>query len=252
MPPRNFSTKLVEKVCQVLKTDAIALWSSDLNIKMPCSKQYFSEHQDATYTGLNPVDHCVTVWVALSDPVGPQEGCLAFLQGSHLAGQLCHVEEFETETADTAENTGENMLSRRQRVIYNVKETDEWVTIPLRAGEATVHHFLTIHKSGHNHHPTQARVGLALRYIAFNVQQIGSVRESVTWIEHDHHGDDKNKEQKKELLARHFDVEPKLPDHPTDADIQRGRQAHFEAMQRESANYFYDSLKVKTYDENTK
>jgi non-haem Fe2+, alpha-ketoglutarate-dependent halogenase len=238
---------MVAIVRRVLKTDAIALWSSDLNIKKPCSNQYFSQHQDATYTGLNPADHCVTVWVALSDPVGTQEGCLTFLKGSHLIGQLPHVEESATGDSGTAEKiSGENMLSRGQREVYEARDTDEWVAIPLRAGEATIHHFHTIHESGYNHHPTQPRVGLALRYIAFDVQQTEPVRESVTWIDYNYKAD--NHDQKQRLLSLRFDLEPKLPDHPTDVDVQIGRHAHAEAMRRESANYFNDSAKVKAYD----
>ncbi|CAB9503728.1 Phytanoyl-CoA dioxygenase (PhyH) [Seminavis robusta] len=237
---------LIQAVRQALQTESIALWSSDLNIKAPNSKQYFSEHQDATYTGLQPAHRGLTVWVALSDPVGIQEGCLSFLRGSHKLGQLPH---FEEDDGTTNNNNGDNMLSRGQRVLYDPQTLDSnWISLPLRAGEATLHHFYTIHKSGHNLHPTKARVGLALRYIAHDVRQTGPVRECITWIDDDTDDGTSNAAKRQLLMSEYFDLEPRLPTNPSDADIQRGKEAHDEAMRREASNYFHDSSTAKAYD----
>lgn len=237
---------LLEAVRECLKTPYIALWSSDLNIKQPNSREYFSAHQDSTYTGLQPADQCLTVWLALSDPVGLQEGCLSFLKGSHKRGQLPHVEEFNANTC----SNGTNLLSRGQRVVYGSNENherDDWVEIPLRAGQATLHHFHTIHQSGHNQNPTQPRIGLALRYMSLSVRQTGPVRECITWIDNTNIDPEEN-EQKRQELERFFDLEPQLPANPREEDLARGRQAHEEAMHREASNYFQDSTNVKAYD----
>jgi non-heme Fe2+,alpha-ketoglutarate-dependent halogenase len=248
---------LLDAVRKALGTPHVALWSSDLCIKLPQTKNYFSSHQDATYTGLEPAHKCLTAWVALSDPVGIQEGCLSFHQGSHKDGQLPH-EEFLEEKKDV-----NNMLSRGQRVITSSKNqtsdatdlqqsSNSWVKIPLRWGEATLHHFHTIHSSGPNQHPTQSRIGLALRYLALGVQQTGPIREFVTWIRPpDDAVDSKDEAEKKRLeLEQSFDLEPQLPlDNPNSADIEAGRRAHEEAMRREAGNYFHDSTNVTGYDE---
>ena len=46
--------------------------------------------QDSTYVALDPPD-VVTVWLALT-PASPANGCLHFQAGSHLGGQLAHVD----------------------------------------------------------------------------------------------------------------------------------------------------------------
>ena len=255
---------LVQAVRQALKTHHIALWSSDINIKQPHSQQYFSAHQDATYTGLNPANQCLTAWIALSDPVGMEEGCMSFVRGSHKAGQLPHVEEIDARGDNSAKNANEgnqrqsqttrgrqNMLSRGQRVQFHATNIDDWVAIPLRAGEATLHHFHTIHKSGFNLHPTQPRVGLALRYMAACVRQTGPVRECITWIEIGDADDETtgSNEKARREMERYFDLEPVLPVDPSADDIEAGRRAHSGAMCREASNYFYNSTAVKAYDE---
>ena len=249
---------VLQAVREALQTPHIALWSSDINIKEPHSQQYFSAHQDATYTGLYPANQCLTVWVALSDPVGTDEGCMSFLRESHKAGQLPHVENHGSDDAqgDSQVNgeKGTNLLSRGQRVQLDAStdgtKLDDWVAIPLRAGEFTMHHFHTIHKSGYNQHPTQPRVGLALRYMAACVRQTG-LRESITWMEgaDDHETTRSANEEQRKDLERYFDLEPVLPVNPSEEDLEIGREAHSEAMRREAANYFHDSAAVKAYDE---
>lgn len=237
---------LLKAVRQAPNTEYVALWSSDLNIKQPNSRQYFSAHQDATYTGLQPADKCVTVWVALSDPVGLREGCLSFLKGSHKNGQLAHVEELQTTKINTGAQQDTNLLSRGQRVLHErIEEKDDWVTIPLRAGDATLHSFYTIHQSGHNQHPTQPRVGLALRFISYFARQMGPARELITWIDNDCHDPVENKRKRQEM-EKYFDLEPQLSLTPTEEEMAAGRRAHEEAMRRENSNYFLETS-VKGY-----
>ena len=213
---------LVHAVQLALQTPNILLWSSDFNVKEPQSSKCFKLHQDSTYAGLSPAEKCLTAWVAISDPVGEREGCLGFWKESHKQGQLRHVEE----------PSEDNMLSRGQHLVEPLTKED-CVTIPLRGGEATLHQFFTVHCSGPNE-STNARVGLAIRYIAASVVQTGKTRETVTLIsgsvEHDG-----------------FDLEPVLPDDPTAADISKGKEAHAEAMRREAANYF-DGTDASGYD----
>jgi hypothetical protein len=66
-------------------------WSSE-------SQGIYSPHQDATYTGLEPPERCLSVWVALSDPVGEREGYLEFLKIAHEGGQAPHIHVEETST----------------------------------------------------------------------------------------------------------------------------------------------------------
>jgi non-haem Fe2+, alpha-ketoglutarate-dependent halogenase len=220
--------------------DDVYLWSSDFNIKPPNSLHYFPPHQDSTYAGLVPPDDCVTVWLALSDPVSVEEGCLTFWNASHKLGQQPHIEGECNDQADP-----HNLLSRKQRldttsgnlpILYHSSpQTTAMTAIPLRAGQATVHNFLTVHQSGPNQSSSQ-RVGIAFRYINGNTVhrlEHNCVRESVTVI----------RSKYKHTTLSSFDVEPTLPidRSPTVEEVMRGKEAHLSAILREKANYFRGS-----------
>jgi len=224
---------LLSVVKEVLGTSNILLWSSDFNIKPSKSGGYCSLHQDATYTGLVPAELGLTVWLALSDPVNEESGCLSFWEGTHKAGQFPHIEGSGNENCDE----DENMLSRNQRVVMeSAANPPRVVYATLRAGQASLHHYHLVHSSGPNR-SNRPRIGLALRYIAANVHQTGNTREAVTLIpgsQMEHNG---------------FDIEPVLPLQATTVNIVRGREAHRDSMRREALNYFDGTNTAKAYDE---
>jgi non-heme Fe2+,alpha-ketoglutarate-dependent halogenase len=223
---------LVKAVQQALGTDDILLWSSDINIKPKRSPGLFCPHQDSTFAGLSPPNKCLTAWVALSDPVGQDEGCLVFYKESHKLGQLRH-----DTNLDQSQN---NMLSLGQYVSKKCLEDScsstismKCVAIPLRAGQASFHNFLTVHQSGPNQSSNKDRVGLALRYMASSVSQSKPTKELVTLISGP--------------VPTHFSIEPRLPPSPTREDIERGRATRVEAMRREQENYFEKSDPVQAF-----
>eukprot|EP00984_Skeletonema_dohrnii_P012417 scaffold5035_cov88-Skeletonema_dohrnii-CCMP3373.AAC.6 len=238
--------KLIAAVKDALHSEDIWLWSSDINTKKEKSTNFFSPHQDATYAVLSPAAQCVTAWVALSDPVGVNEGCLSFYPGSHHLGQLPHCVD---------KNNNNNMLSLGQYIDATIMQTlKSPISIPLRAGQATLHSFDCVHASGPNK-STFPRVGLALRYMTCNVKQTKPNKEMATWICGSRYPDIAKKDnddttlqeramnaQNEELQCSeqlcYFDVEPRLPLHPNEADFERGRRAQKEAMEREDLNYF--------------
>ena len=124
-----FAPKLVAAVKEILDTDDLLCWDSDLNIKTPGSDGFFSWHQDGTYSGHSPASGVVTAWVALS-PATPESGCLQFRPGSHQA-QLPHEE-----TKDP-----NNLLAVGQTIpIDDMKHLQAPVVAPLRPGQ--VHCFV--------------------------------------------------------------------------------------------------------------
>lgn len=227
-----FHPKLIEAVKEALGSDDIWLWSSDVNIKEPETSNYFAPHQDSTYAGLEPLKECLTAWVALSDPVGENEGCLCFYPGSHNCGQLSH----DTKLCE------ENLLSMGQFISdKELKKlpNEEPILVPLQGGQATLHSFYSVHSSGPNK-SCRARIGLALRYMSARVNQTKTVKEMATVISGSHD-------------SSNFDLEPRLPSSPTEEDIKRGRIALEEAIKREAANYFADSVTDRTsYERVTK
>jgi non-haem Fe2+, alpha-ketoglutarate-dependent halogenase len=228
---------LVKAVQEVLQSSDIRCWSSDFNVRHAGENAMVAPHQDATFAGLYPPEQVVTAWVALSDPVTLQEGGLFFFRGSHLLGQLPHAvdgeDNIETQRIVTSINGKEhetkmrNVLSRRQRCALPGTNSES-TAIALRAGQATLHHFYTVHTSGPNR-SSDPRIGLAIRYMTAAVRRCHvRVPEMITWISG-------NRE------ITHTDCfawEPILPEHPTANDVERGTKAHQEAMEREKTNYF--------------
>lgn len=208
--------KLVAAVREALGAEEVWLWSSDVNTKEG-GRCFFAPHQDATFAGLSPSSRCLTAWVALSDPVGAREGCLSFYPASHRRGPLPHARKKD-------EN---NMLVLGQYIDAAILETLEApMSVPLRGGQATLHSFECVHASGANASP-EARVGLALRYMTADVEQTKPNREMATWICGG-----------SPAGTSGFDREPRLSPHPTEEEVERGRRAQREAIEREDSNYF--------------
>ena len=198
--------RLLDAVEQILGPD-ILVWDADILIKEAHQPRYIGWHQDSTYWGLEPPD-VLTAWVGLT-PANPTNGAMQFIPGSHRGAQLAHVE-----TMDMRNATG-----RRQEV----PEVDETRAVhsSLEAGQASLHHIRLLHASGPNQ-STDRRIGLAIRYMAAHVRQIGD-RESATLVR----GEDTH---------RHFDPEPR-PRVDFDA---AALAAHRGAVERALRNYYRD------------
>lgn len=158
----------------------ILCWSTTFFTKEAHTPSFVSWHQDATYWGLSTAD-VITAWVAFADaPV--ESGAMKFWPGSHLKNQLEHRDTYDKD----------NLLTRGQEIAVEVPD-GAGVDVPLRAGEASLHHVLLVHGSGPNT-TGDRRIGLAIRYIQPHVQQM-LTRDSATLVRgHDRYG--------------HFDLEP--------------------------------------------
>tara|TARA_Y100000588_G_scaffold326648_1_gene361186 strand:+ start:320 stop:1132 length:813 start_codon:yes stop_codon:yes gene_type:complete len=133
--------------------DDILLWDASIPLKRPQSKGYFGWHQDATYWPFESADELLAVWLAISD-VSLTNGGMRAIPGSHMQGQLPH-----TATGDTS-----SMLRRGQRIDDEIDDQNA-IEISLRAGQASIHHPLTIHGSGGNP-SNQWRYGIIFNYVS--------------------------------------------------------------------------------------
>ncbi|MCB9229289.1 MAG: phytanoyl-CoA dioxygenase family protein [Deltaproteobacteria bacterium] len=142
---------ILEAIKPILGDD-ILLWYSVVFVKAPKSDQYVPWHQDATYWALHNQNEGLTVWLALND-VDEQNGSMSYLPGSHKSSlEKKHI---------ISGKTG-NLLARGQ-IMTNIDPTgEEWVS--LKAGQASLHHNMIVHRSGPNHSAVP-RLGLAFRYI---------------------------------------------------------------------------------------
>ena len=132
----------------------ILVWVSEFNCKAPNTSNFFSWHQDLYYWRHKYKDlrtiPMVTTWLALSQ-VNANNGCMQVLPGSH------------THLVPHKENPCENnLLTRAQEVTVDIDDR-EVVSVPLEAGEFSIHHPLLYHASGPNM-SNDARVRLVTRY----------------------------------------------------------------------------------------
>ncbi len=151
-----FHPVILDHVVALIGGD-ILLWDAFIPAKAPQSKGYFGWHQDATYWPLEPADEMVAVWLAVSD-VSLENGGMRAIPGSHTRGQLPH-----NATGDTS-----SMLRRGQRIDGAIDDQSA-IEISLRAGQASIHHPLTIHGSGDNT-SSQWRYGIGFNYVSANTK----------------------------------------------------------------------------------
>jgi ectoine hydroxylase-related dioxygenase (phytanoyl-CoA dioxygenase family) len=153
---------VLDAVERVLGPDVL-VWNTHWFPKFPGDRSYVSWHQDASYWGLRP-PQVTTAWIALS-PSTCENGCLQVLPGSHL-GEL--MPQTETYAVD-------NMLSRGQEITVEI-DPAQTLSLELEPGEFSLHHIGIAHGSGANESDIP-RIGLAVRYIAPQVEQAGPHRD---------------------------------------------------------------------------
>lgn len=192
--------RILDAVEDVVGPD-ILCYHSTTWIKEPHTPAHVLWHQDGTYFFLEPHEH-VTAWVALSD-CSERAGCVRVLPGSHKLGQLAHTD-----------HPGKwNMIKRGQGIVGRF-DGEDGVTMPLRAGEMSLHHTDLVHSSRGNDSDDR-RIGLGISYIPAHVRQLGEVRASALLVR----GTDR---------WGHFEPEARLKDELS----AEARAAHAEAVAR--------------------
>jgi len=143
----------------------ILCWNAAFFNKEPFDRKFVTWHQDLTYWGLDPPD-IISAWIALTPSI-PENGCMRVVPGSHVKGQIDHVDSL-------AKN---NILSRGQEIKVEVDER-EAVDLVLQPGEMSLHHVLIIHGSRANS-SNISRYGFVVRYIPTLCHQIGGRTEAM-------------------------------------------------------------------------
>lgn len=135
----------------------ILLFGASIFAKDPGDPRYVSWHQDSAYFGLSPHEE-VTAWVGLTDAT-EENGCLRVLPGSHIGPDLRHEETYAPD----------NMLAKGQTLV-GIDESKA-VSMPVRAGEFSLHHERTAHSSLPNRGKDR-RIGFAFFYIPTHVKPV--------------------------------------------------------------------------------
>jgi hypothetical protein len=148
--------RVLDPIEQVMGPD-ILCWSTLFWIKDARSKSFVSWHQDNTYWGLSSRS-VVTAWFAISD-ASVEAGCMSVLPGSHLGLPLEHEDTYHED----------NMLTRGQAI----KEIDDSraVSMPLKAGEMSIHNYCLAHGSGPNLSHDR-RIGVSMHFMPPQTKQV--------------------------------------------------------------------------------
>ncbi len=152
---------MLDAVEAVLGPD-IVLLASNFFCKYPAEERgerFVAWHQDVTYWGLEP-PRAITAWIAIDD-ADVENGCMSVIPGSHRLGILEHAK---------SARAG-NLLSINQEVPDGLVDEARAVSMPLRAGQMSLHDGMLLHGS-HPNRSTRRRCGLAVRFTTPDVRQM--------------------------------------------------------------------------------
>jgi phytanoyl-CoA hydroxylase len=128
---------LLPKLAKVMRTLAGTpqrIWHDHLLIKQPHNGVATEYHQDQPYWPITREVNALSAWIALVD-VPEERGCMSFIPGSHLVRNL---------GAQNLADAGD-FLGKCPDLVYA-----ERTTVPLRAGDITVHTGFTAHRAQPN------------------------------------------------------------------------------------------------------
>jgi non-heme Fe2+,alpha-ketoglutarate-dependent halogenase len=153
--------RVLEAVEAALGPDVLLLASSFF-CKYPAEERgerFVAWHQDVTYWGLEPA-RAITAWIAIDD-ADVENGCMSVIPGSHRLGILDHGK---------SDRAG-NLLSINQEVPEELFDERRAVSMPLRAGQMSLHDGMLLHGS-HPNRSNRRRCGLAVRFTTPDVRQV--------------------------------------------------------------------------------
>jgi ectoine hydroxylase-related dioxygenase (phytanoyl-CoA dioxygenase family) len=148
--------RVLDPIEQLIGPD-ILCWSTIFWIKDAGSKSFVSWHQDNTYWGLSS-RNVVTAWFAISQ-ASVEAGCMKVMPGTHAGDTLAHEDTYDAD----------NMLTRGQ----SIRGLDEAraVSMPLRAGEMSLHNYCLAHGSGPNLSGDR-RIGVSMHFMPPDTKQV--------------------------------------------------------------------------------
>jgi len=148
--------RVLDPVEQLIGPD-ILCWSTIFWIKDAGSKSFVSWHQDNTYWGLSS-RNVLTAWFAISE-ASLEAGCMKVMPRTHAGDTFAHEDTYDSD----------NMLTRGQ----SIRGLDEShaVSMPLKAGEMSLHNYCLAHGSGPNL-SADRRIGVSMHFMPPQTKQV--------------------------------------------------------------------------------
>jgi ectoine hydroxylase-related dioxygenase (phytanoyl-CoA dioxygenase family) len=154
------------RVLEIIKStlgEDIVLIATGFFAKSPGDgEKYVAWHQDTTYWGLDP-HFAATIWIAIDDS-DIENGCLRVIPGTHREGLLTHGKAA----------VGGNLLGNNQEIDGSLLDLSQAVDLELKAGQASLHHGLTVHGSNPNR-SNRRRCGMTVRFTTPDVRPVPGV-----------------------------------------------------------------------------
>ena len=158
---------------EVCGAEWVQVWWVQLLYKPPVagadsSGTHVGWHQDRNYWGAwEEGSELFTAWIALSE-VGPEDGPMHFVRGSHQWGLLPGSDFY-----------GQDLAGQKRAL--STLASDEWVEVAatLPKGGVSFHHCLTLHGSGPNH-AAGPRRSLAVHMRTERSRPVDDKREGLT------------------------------------------------------------------------
>jgi non-heme Fe2+,alpha-ketoglutarate-dependent halogenase len=153
--------RVLDIVEDVIGPNILVYWATYF-IKDAGAPSFTAWHQDATYFGLDPLEH-VTAWIALSD-ASRVAGCMDVLSARGAPKQYHHA----------AARLEHSINGAGQQIVEPVDDRDA-ISMELKAGQVSLHHTMCLHRSAPNR-ASHRRVGLGISYIPTHARIVGKTR----------------------------------------------------------------------------
>lgn len=153
--------RVLELARATVGPDVILIATGFFSKPAGANDKFVAWHQDTTYWGLEPA-YAVTLWIAIDDS-DVENGCMRVIPGTHHS-ILPHGK---------AQRAG-NMLGHDQEIDAGAIDEAKAVDLVLKAGQASLHHGVTVHGSNPNR-STRRRCGMTLRFTRPDVKPVAGV-----------------------------------------------------------------------------
>jgi ectoine hydroxylase-related dioxygenase (phytanoyl-CoA dioxygenase family) len=149
---------LPELAGRLMSSRRVNLFYDQLFVKEPGSVERTPWHQDLPYWPVRG-EQVLSIWVPF-DPVGPHNGVVTYVKGSHQWGKVFRPQAFDEKNAGA-------FASSRYAPMPDIEaspQTFELMSWTLEPGDVLIHHGLTVHGAAGNQTADQRRRALAVRY----------------------------------------------------------------------------------------
>jgi ectoine hydroxylase-related dioxygenase (phytanoyl-CoA dioxygenase family) len=149
---------LPELAARLMNSRVVNLFYDQLFVKEPGSIERTPWHQDLPYWPVEG-EQVLSIWIPF-DSVGPDNGVVTYVQGSHAWGKTFRPQAFSAKNAEVfAASKFEEMPD-----ISSDPARYALISWNLEPGDVLVHHGLTIHGAPGNSSSNRRRRALAVRY----------------------------------------------------------------------------------------